>query len=187
MKMLFDVQIDKRGVDRPVQIDKRGVDRPVQIPIQEKGFHVIGRRNFTKIGVTDLFTRCAKDLFPSSPLNIRYIQLATDSAGIPYDARFFGFTNFNDKQWKPYLLPLFTEFRLKPCAIYQIYIKPSDTEIVEITEASLAGIVKVPGSDFTLVEVDGKGLVAVTGCYYAQARVKLVRRVFIEVSAPHLV
>lgn len=176
------VQARTEHVERvfDVQIRKRSGEAPIHPSIQNE-FYWSSKRNFTKNAVTDLFMRAAKTLFPLTLQDKRYIQLAVDFSGIAFDARFLGFTDFNELEWKPYLLPHFAEFKLKPCALYQIFLKPADVEINDITEASMVGVVEAISNNFSLVLVSGKGLLAVPDI---QIRVKLVRSVFIEVSDP---
>ena len=178
------------GISCQVQVRTENVERLFGVQISKKTeapytFHPesgleLAKRNFTKTSVTNLLMKGARQLFPSASGDKRYIQLSVDCLRIASDARFLGFTNFNEPEWKSYLLPFFTEFKLKSCALYQLYLKPADVEIIEITEASLDGVVEEFNVDYSLVRVAGKGLLAVPGCY--QAIVKLVRSTFIEVE-----
>lgn len=168
VEKLFDVQIFKR----------KG-----SALIPEQVFRGQSKRSLTNNAVTDLLTRIAKALFPSTLADKQYIQLAVDSAGNAVYARFLGFAGLVEQGWKQHLLPNFADFQLEPGALYQIYLKPAEVEIIKITKTSMDGWVKESGSDFSLVRVFAKGLLAVPGCYDLQTPLKLVRSVFIEVSA----
>jgi hypothetical protein len=174
------VQVRTEHVERLFDVQIFGRKGSVLIP--EPVFRGQAKRNLTNSAVTDLLTRIARELFPTTPADKRYIQLAVNSSGIAFDARFLGFTYFSAQEWKHCLLPNFAAFDLKPNSLCQISLKPADAEITEMPENDLEGEVVESRNRFSLVLVPTKGLLAVPGCLIIQTRRKIVRNVFIEAS-----
>jgi len=139
----------------------------------------------TNAGVTDLLIAQAILLFPKDETDRRYIEIAVDPSGNVYNARFLGFGDFNEAEWKAYLLPHFTVYKLIPNALYQILLKPAQAHFQKVDEVNLEGTVTMSGMAFSLVEVvkgSQKYTVAVPGCLDMEAPIRLVRREFLEVD-----
>ena len=139
----------------------------------------------TNAGVTDLLIAQAILLFPKDETDRRYIEIAVDPSGNVYNARFLGFGDFNEAEWKAYLLPHFAVYKWTPNALYQILLKPAQAHVQRVDEVSLEGTVTMSGMAFSLVEVvkgSQKYTVAVPGSLDIGAPIKLVRREFLEVD-----
>ena len=144
----------------------------------------MGKRHLIPNTLTELIRTKAFTLVPTGPSDHRFVDIVVDGEGKIYNLRFLGEEIGNPEEWKPYLIPLLSEFSFTENRLYQLDVNQTLCMCVELPEDQyVQGTVIESSSTWSRVKTASVEL-AVPGCLTMDAPCTLVRTEFFEVYFP---